>query len=435
MAADSGKGEVLSTKTYLQLSQGVPTFGNFCGPGWTGGGSGKIDDPVIRMPGADGLWRESPVDLLCQKHDAEYEFAKGRPDERQLILAANLRLLMGVKELPWHNLNSQEAAYATMMAVAFTAKLAADAPSSVFERAMNELYQQLKQRSTPQNNEVTYEDSFGNTVTIRLDGSPDFLLVSEEGAAEISMSIVDESNIKLTTFGYGSDGKITFEATAVLASSGEINVTVSGTGAVVKVDDANVVLLANASATVEGSHLDITVADGADLDFVGNDNVVSLDSETSINGTGADNALFFAAPDTDVTMNGVSMNTDMDGVVFDASNNMLAASDIGGKVLDNGDKKRLFPALRRLRKEEQCSLQYSVTRMKDSMAQFQLASAAPEDLKTSTLSLEVSILHSSLALAASHQDKLHWHASFTDTPWKALAAPEPGATWFAFPQR
>jgi hypothetical protein len=435
MAAESGKGEVLSTKTYLQLSQGVPTFGNFCGPGWTGGGSGKIDDPVIRMPGADGLWRESPVDLLCQKHDAEYEFAKGRPDERQLIWAADLRLLMGVKELPWHNLNSQEAAYATMMAAAFTAKMAADAPSSVFERAMNELYQQLKQRSTPENNEVTYEDTFGNTVTIRLDGSPDFLLVSEEGAAEISMSIVDESNIKLTTFGYDSDGNITFEATAVLASSGEANVTVSGTGAVVNVDNANVVLLANASATIEGSHLDITVADGADLDFVGNDNVVSMDSETSVHGTGADNALFFDSPDTDVMMNGVSMSAEMDGVVFDASNNMLADSDIGGKVLDNGDKRRLFPALRRLRKDEQSSLQYSVTRMKDSMAQFQLASAAHERFNSNPLSMDVATQHRALELAAWHQDKLHWQASPIEKAWLALATPEPGATWFALPQR
>ena len=102
----------------LNPSTWIPTFGNWCGPGWSAGErtTGKLTAQQIAVGGISINDRPSPVDLACKAHDLAYEAAAGQPNEKQLILQADVRLEQDIAALPWSSLTVQESAYvATLM--------------------------------------------------------------------------------------------------------------------------------------------------------------------------------------------------------------------------------------------------------------------------------------------------------------------------------
>lgn len=103
----------------------VPVFGKWCGPGWSAGERIKtIEDKhkevgVAIDPDTD---RKSPIDELCKIHDFAYQKAKGKPDEIEQKLRADLILLKSLAALNQDELTQQEKQYFCLMELYFEAK-------------------------------------------------------------------------------------------------------------------------------------------------------------------------------------------------------------------------------------------------------------------------------------------------------------------------
>ncbi len=61
------------------FSRATPSFGNWCGPNWSAGFFGKsasrdelIAATVAKIPGPDGVLRDSSLDAICKEHDITY---------------------------------------------------------------------------------------------------------------------------------------------------------------------------------------------------------------------------------------------------------------------------------------------------------------------------------------------------------------------------
>lgn len=183
----------------------IPTFGNYCGPNWSDGRRLKDGEPpelngiLAREPGADGIRRDSPVDGSCFKHDRKYTAAMGQPDEYQRQLQADLDLLRDVSQLDWPNLSTQETAYASLMAVAFAAKIAlVDVPGTVIENIKSEAASLLDDiKGHFASGDQSYTDSFGNSMAGGLDAT---------GKLHTEFTTVIETGETLK-FSYGEDGE------------------------------------------------------------------------------------------------------------------------------------------------------------------------------------------------------------------------------------
>jgi len=92
-------------------SIGLPTYGNYGGPGYTGGQyGGRIDVPP-----------KNALDALFQTHDINYEQAQNRLH----IIAADLILVIGINELlarDSHGLARADIAYAVLARELFERK-------------------------------------------------------------------------------------------------------------------------------------------------------------------------------------------------------------------------------------------------------------------------------------------------------------------------
>lgn len=104
----------------------LPTFGKWCGPGWSAGE--KTTAPTLTKEQMEVSasyinGRFSPVDALCKAHDIAYSKAYGQPDEKFQILKADVDLEKGLAGLNWSGLTKGEAAYASLMSVAFISKI------------------------------------------------------------------------------------------------------------------------------------------------------------------------------------------------------------------------------------------------------------------------------------------------------------------------
>jgi hypothetical protein len=105
--------------SFNNMESWVPTYGNWCGPGWGGG---------ERTPKPD--WRVKPdentqIDPACREHDWRYHNAAGQPDEQGLKLLADLQLLQDIRNMNFDTMSDTEKGYAIDMATAFMIKLAA----------------------------------------------------------------------------------------------------------------------------------------------------------------------------------------------------------------------------------------------------------------------------------------------------------------------
>jgi len=90
----------------LDPSTWLPVFGNWGGPGWSGGQ--RTTEPLsdvllnigaIEIPGRDGQDRQSPLDAIFKVHDINYSVANGLPNEASLKFQADLQLMQGIAGL------------------------------------------------------------------------------------------------------------------------------------------------------------------------------------------------------------------------------------------------------------------------------------------------------------------------------------------------
>jgi hypothetical protein len=178
----------------------VPVFGNWCGPGWSGGVRTINPDFSVRPITIGG--RESPVDTACFNHDFAYYSAMGKPDEALLILQADLQLRRDISVLDWGSLSSSEQKYAKLMDVTFAAKIATvDSVSVRISEILTESNALDHQRAQSGINPVgeTFTDAQGNSMTC----------------------------------GQDANGKLVFNCSEVLVNGTTVNATFDSTGQLV----------------------------------------------------------------------------------------------------------------------------------------------------------------------------------------------------------
>lgn len=168
----------------------VPTYGNFCGPGWTAGTRNpvtleKLDQtsPItVTMP--DGTTRFSVMDSQCKIHDRNYMLAEGKPNERELISQADLQFLTNIKA-NYANLTAEEKYYASLAIPTFSFKY------NIYDKLMlssteikiNETIAYLNEKlDLPK--EASFIDQNGNVLSRTTD---------EEGKITISYKTASES--------------------------------------------------------------------------------------------------------------------------------------------------------------------------------------------------------------------------------------------------
>ena len=100
----------------------VPTFGNHCGPGWSGGMRTDVAQPGVPAIKIESLQR-SPVDELCRIHDLAYMQAEDKPNQASLIMTADKELRQGIAALSFSTLSFTEKIYAGLMDMAFATKI------------------------------------------------------------------------------------------------------------------------------------------------------------------------------------------------------------------------------------------------------------------------------------------------------------------------
>jgi hypothetical protein len=157
----------------FKLETWVPTFGNWCGPGWSGGQRTNVVTPDMITVGAVIInGRPSPIDISCMNHDISYGLAKGLANEAQLILQADLKLRQDIRALDWSILTTAESNYAVLMDLAFAAKIAmVDAPSVLVESIML-LSQSLTSQGAAGGVDpagIIYTDQFGASLSCSRD--------------------------------------------------------------------------------------------------------------------------------------------------------------------------------------------------------------------------------------------------------------------------
>ena len=165
----------------------VPVFGNWGGPGWSGGvrTDGEPDWSVlpvlIVLP--DGTTYRSPVDAACYKHDRAYYEAKGLPDEATRILQADLQLRRDIAALDWGSLSASEQTYAVLADVAFAAKIAAVDTVSVLVEQIHAESKSLDQQRIQLGIDPTgktFTDTQGNSITCGQDANGNYVLNCSE---------------------------------------------------------------------------------------------------------------------------------------------------------------------------------------------------------------------------------------------------------------
>ena len=149
----------------------VPTYGNYCGPGWTAGTRDAVDLATlerispISITLSNGSTKVSALDNQCRIHDRNYMLAAGQKNEAELIAQADLQFIKGIAA-NYDSLTSIEKYYASIAIPAFSAKyFFYDSPSflmSSLKSKISEAINDFNKKSDAQK-EVTYTDPEGNT--------------------------------------------------------------------------------------------------------------------------------------------------------------------------------------------------------------------------------------------------------------------------------
>ena len=259
----------------------VPVFGNWCGPSWSAGQrtSGVLTAEQLlvgglTVTGADGIRRQSLVDLACKAHDIEYSAAEGKPNQALLTLQADLTLVQSVSTLNWNQLNSNEKVYAGAMAAAFIAKLASvdvlglfvDGTSALRAAAVTAM-QQILNLAAPFGNQ--YGDGAGNTISWAKDSNGLISIASTQATQTETFKLDAAGN---RTFDFKNSN---YEEIQVANSVASINANILGRGDIISISNANITLGDASSATITGSANKITTGNVGRVVVNGNGNNLS----------------------------------------------------------------------------------------------------------------------------------------------------------------
>jgi len=194
-------------------SSWIPTFGNWCGPGWSGGQRTSEPDFGVDPKVVDG--RPSPVDAACKVHDQAYYDAAGQLDEATQILNADIELLRTIASLDWSAMSAEEQTYAALTALAFDEKIGGwDLPTAGLETIQNEasaLFDQIKQQfevaSGTNINGTSYTDPFGDNFSCSVGANGNPMLTCQRDTVDGWVKLTFNENGQLVDYvGNGSLG-------------------------------------------------------------------------------------------------------------------------------------------------------------------------------------------------------------------------------------
>lgn len=140
----------------ISLEALIPTFGFWCGPGWSAGRrDGYVDvtyTEVAMVKDIFGNFQKSTLDTLCRLHDLSYLEASGRPDEVALKVQADAMFLRDLSEA-YSSLTPSEKPYASMALVGFFAKMVTANPlamvANFVKEGVSSVLDTIRENSTP----------------------------------------------------------------------------------------------------------------------------------------------------------------------------------------------------------------------------------------------------------------------------------------------
>ncbi|MEY4717973.1 MAG: hypothetical protein RL563_591 [Pseudomonadota bacterium] len=136
---------ILKVETY------VPTYGKFCGSGWTAGTRDPVSlmtlmetEPIkVHLP--SGKYETSLLDYQCKYHDRDYYLARGQKNEAELIAQADVRFIKGVIA-DYDSMTLNEKSYALLAIPAFAAKISLyDLPQAIVGNVSKQITEWGKQ--------------------------------------------------------------------------------------------------------------------------------------------------------------------------------------------------------------------------------------------------------------------------------------------------
>ncbi|MET3133958.1 hypothetical protein AAKU55_004251, partial [Oxalobacteraceae bacterium GrIS 1.11] len=249
--------------------------------------------PVERTLDANGIKRDSPVDLACKAHDLAYFQAEGQPNQASLILQADLALEQTIAGLTWSNLNGTEKTYSSLMAVAFDIKIATVDVVNVGIQALSKAALQKISAEGGDPEGKNFTDANGNKMSCSKDSAGNLIYnCSQNGNSESIISLGGNSE-KFDLKGIASNNTISYEETDIVDSNRTVSSLISGQGDIANVSNAIITLADGANATVTGSGNKFTEGKGVCLAVSGTDTIQTAAGAVSVSGnskitTGAD---------------------------------------------------------------------------------------------------------------------------------------------------
>lgn len=162
----------------ISLEALIPTFGFWCGPGWSAGRrDGYVDvtyTEVAMVKDIFGNFQKSTLDTLCRLHDLSYLEASGRPDEVALKVQADAMFLRDLSEA-YSSLTPSEKPYASMALVGFFAKMVTANPlamvANFVKEGVSSVLDTIRENSTPKSPFVELEgENVGRSLVVTEDG-------------------------------------------------------------------------------------------------------------------------------------------------------------------------------------------------------------------------------------------------------------------------
>lgn len=260
--------------TTFRASDYVPVYGNYCGPGWTGGQRG-------------GDYSVAPIDAmdaLCRDHDIQYGYAANdAANSARIIADADIALLRGISNLlvqnalpntpPEMQLDAAGIAYAGLAAQAFSAKvMTIDTYNGLKGEVQNMLQGMsdfIRQRSGVP---LSYTDQFGTTGTLMLDDTGHLLMTSQttldDGSTLYSETIASSFEDSAGEVGY------------VTALDGSVDVFANGDGESVSLGNAEVWVTEDSTVAIDQPGSTVHAAGQDEINVYTNNTTVSAnDSE------------------------------------------------------------------------------------------------------------------------------------------------------------
>lgn len=274
-------GISINVANRYNASDYVPIYGNYCGPGWTGGE--RVD---ANAPGDFSVPPVDAIDALCKVHDEQYGLAAITSDPAaaaRIIANADMALLRDASTLLAKNmlpdvsindrLDASGLAYTQLAIDAFAVKALTIDSVNVIKGEVQNMLQGLsdfiKSRSGVP---VSYQDQFGTISTLSLEDDGGFELTSS-ATLDDGSTLWSEAVSSPYEEGAGQVGVVT-------RNDGSVGVVANGDGESVWQGNVDVYVAPESTVAIDQPGNDVYGTSGDEINvYTNNTSVTANDSE------------------------------------------------------------------------------------------------------------------------------------------------------------